>query len=192
MGEDISWPLSVAVHVRDALGLPATKPFFIPPVVPEVIERIPVTGPLIDVAHADEWVLWFSDLLADHLDMPSNAGIEYMWLADRAPAFQAIVESHFDAAWAAANRSRQAYGDYFHRNLRVQGMLITKLVASIEKEIGHRAAPFELDVRVLPVDGFWLHRVSQHRVLLSESARRDKDQLRRLLGPVIRELAKQN
>ncbi|POH56849.1 hypothetical protein [Arthrobacter glacialis] len=143
--------------------MPATKPFFVPPVVPEVAERIPVTGPLTDVALADEWVLWFSDLLADHLDMPSNAGIEYMSLADRAPAF--------------------------HANLRAHGMMMTSLVQSIEKNRGNKAAPFELDVLILPVAGFWLHRAGPNRVLLSESARRDAEQLRRLLGPIIAELA---
>ncbi|PYI67826.1 hypothetical protein CVV68_08115 [Arthrobacter livingstonensis] len=68
-------------------------------------------------------------------------------------------------------------------------MAVTKLVASIEKELGHRAAPFSLGIRILPVEGFWLHRTGPRRVLISEAARRDPGQLRRLLGPIVTELA---
>ncbi|MHA7268180.1 hypothetical protein [Arthrobacter sp. HLT1-20] len=189
MSEDLSWPMSVALHIRDALGLPATKPFFIPPVTPAVAEHLAVTGPELDLVLAADWTLWFSDLLADHLDMPSNAGIEYMSLGDRDAGFRCLVESCFEAARTAANSSRAAYDDYFQRNLRGQGMMITSLVASLEKELGHRAAAFDLDVRILPVEGLWLHRDSEHRVLMSQAARRDKEQLRHLLGPIVRELA---
>ncbi|MEO6530517.1 MAG: hypothetical protein ABIO25_06315 [Specibacter sp.] len=189
MSEDFSWPLTVALHVRDALGMPAAGPFFVPPVIPALAEHRAVTGPELDLVLADEWTLWFSDLLADHMDVPSNAGIGYMSLGDRDQGFRSLVESCFDAAKEAANSSRDAYFQHFHGSRGVEGLMITKLVASLEKELRHKAAPFELDVQILPVEGFWLHRVSGHRVLISESARRDREQLRRLLGPVVGELA---
>jgi hypothetical protein len=45
-------------------------------------------------------------------------------------------------------------------------------------------------VRILPVEGFWLHRTGPTRALMSEAARRNPAQVRSLLGPIIRELAR--
>lgn len=96
MGEGLSWPLTVALYVRDVLKLPAA---------------------------------------------------------------------------AAADSAFAGYFGRFQVNLRVEGSVATKLVRSIEKGLGHRAAPFNLNIRVLPVEGFWLHRSGPTQVLISESAR---------------------
>jgi len=189
MGEDASWHLSVALYIRDALGLPATKPFFIPPFLPAVPEHIPVTGPELDILLAEEWALWFSDLLADHVDLGTDQPFNGTVLERRSPAFQQAVAENADAARAAATSFRDSYGEHFYRNIKVEGPVINRLVRSVEKELGHRAAPFELNVRILPVDGFWLHRVNPNLVLVSETARRDQTALGSLLGPIIRELA---
>lgn len=186
MGEDLSWPLTVALYMRDVLRLPATAPFFIPPLVPQVAEHIPVTGPELDVVLADEWGPWFSDLSADHLEIPRGGSIGYFSLGDRAPAFCDMVERYFGEAVATADNAVEAF---FQANLRVEGLAVSKLVRSIEKELGHKAAPFELNLKILPVTGFWLHRTGPNQVLMSEAARRDPHHLHRLLGPVIRELA---
>ncbi|PYI67827.1 hypothetical protein CVV68_08120 [Arthrobacter livingstonensis] len=112
-GEDLSWPLTVVLYIRDVLKLPATAPFFIPPLVPEVPEHIPVTGPDLDVVLADEWTSWFSKLLADHLEMPRGGSIDYFSLEDRGPGFRDMVEQYFDAATAAANGAFEAYTQRF-------------------------------------------------------------------------------
>lgn len=190
MGEDLSWPLTVALYVRDVLKLPATVPFFVPPLVPEVPEHIPVTGPDLDIRLGDEWTAWFSGLLADPRVIPRGGPIDYFSLEDREPAFRDMVEKYFGSAAAAADNAFEAYFKQFQANLRVQGLAVTKLVQSIEKELGRKATPFELNLVILPLEGFWLHQTGPQQVLLSEAARRKPEQLRRLLGPVIRELVR--
>jgi hypothetical protein len=190
MGEDLSWPLTVALFIRDVLKLPATVPFFIPPLVPEVPEHIPVTGPELDTVLADEWAAWFSGLLADPLEIPRGAPIDYFSLAGRAPGFRDLAGRHFGEAVAAADKVHEAYFKHFYANMKVQGPILTKLVRTLEKELGHKAAPFKLGLRILPVEGFWLHRTAPDQVLISEAARGNPEQLRRLLGPVITELAR--
>jgi len=190
IGEDLSWPLTVALYIRDALRLPATAPFFIPPLVPEVPEHIPVTGPELDTVLADEWTAWFSELLADERGIPRGGPIGYFSLELRAPAFRDMVGRHFDQAAAAAGNAVEANFEHFHANMKAEGPVLTKLVRGIEKELGHKAAPFNLGLRILPVEGFWLHRTGPNRVLMSEAARRNPEQLRRLLSPVVTELAR--
>ncbi len=189
MSEDLSWPLTVALYIRDVLMLPATAPFFIPPLVTRVPDHIPVSGPELDVVLADEWEGWFLDLLADHLEIPRGGSIGYFSLGDRAPLFADTVGAYFEPAVAAADDAFEAYFKYFQANIRTQGSAMTKLVRSIEKELGRKAAPFDLGIKILPVDGFWLHRTGLSQVLMSEAAHRDPHHLRRLLGPVITELA---
>ena len=186
MGEDLSWPLTVALYIRDVLQLPATAPFFIPVLVPQVPEHTPVTGPEL----ADEWAAWFSDLLADHLEIPRGGPMGYFSLGDRAPGFRDLVEHCFVAASAAADTAHEAHFKHFRANIKTDGPVLTTLVRSIEKDLGHKAAPFDLNLKILPVEGFWLHRTGPNQVLMSEVARNDPHHLRRLLGPVIRELAR--
>ncbi|ALE07103.1 hypothetical protein AL755_19215 [Arthrobacter sp. ERGS1:01] len=190
MGEDASWHLTAALYIRDALGLPATKPFFIPPVRPSIPEHIPVTGPELDILLAGEWALWFSDLLADHVDWGTDQPLNGTVLERRSQAFQQAVADHAEAAGEAASTFRDSYGRHFQANFKSEGPVINRLVRSVEKERGHRAAPFELQLRILPVEGIWLHRVNPQLVLLSEVTRRDPGSLKNLLGPVITELAR--
>lgn len=189
MREDLTWPLTLALYIRDVLKLPATAPFFIPPLVPWVPERIPFTGPEPDIVLADEWQAWFSELLADPLEIPRGASIDYFSLGGRAPGFQNMVELYFAPASAAASNAHEAHFKHFQANIKEDGPVLTKLVRSIEKELGHKSAPFELNLKILPVEGFWLHRTGVHQVLVSEGARNDLHHLRRLLGPIVKELA---
>ena len=189
IGEDLSWPLTVALYVREALGLPATGPFFTPPLVPGVPEHIPVTGPGLDIGLADEWSAWFSGLLADPRVIPWGGSMDYFSLDLRDPVFRDMVARYFEAAVAAADIAHEDYAAHFHISIKTEGAYLGKLVRSVEKELGHTAAPFSLTLRILPVEGFWLHRTAPGEVLMSEPARRDPDHLHRLLVPIIRELA---
>lgn len=189
ISEDTSQPLAVALHVRDALALPATKPFYVPPVVPAVPERIPVTGPLTDVALADEWALWFDDVLLSRRDYSGSEAVESALLALRSPAFrQAAKRWMEEAREAAAQFKRHSFEEFVQRN-KEQGPTLTYLVQAIEKELGHTAAPFELGLKILPVDGEWVHQVDSGLVLMSQAIRFNPSALRRLLGPIIAELA---
>ncbi len=189
MGEDLSWPLTVALYIRDVLKLPATEPFFIPPLVPPVPEHIPVTGPELDIVLAGEWTAWFSGLMADPHAIPRGGSIDYFSLEGRAPSFRDLAARYFDEAMAAADIAHDGHFKHFHNNLKTESGYPSKLVRSIERELGRKAAPFKLNLVILPVEGFWLHRTAPTEVLMSEAARRDPEQLRRLLGPVVRELA---
>lgn len=189
MRQDLSWPLTVALYIRDALMLPATAPFFIPPLAPRVPEHIPVSGPEVDVVLADEWEVWFSGLLADHLEIPRGGSISYFSLGDRAPLFGDMVGNYFEPAVAAADDAFEAHSKDFHANIGFQGLAMAKLVKNSEKVPGHKAAPFELNLKLLPVEGKWMHQTGPSQVLMSMAARRDPGAMRRLLGPVIGELA---
>ncbi|ALV46421.1 hypothetical protein MB46_13930 [Arthrobacter alpinus] len=183
---DASWPLSVALYVRDALGLAATKPFFVPPVVPEVPEQIPATGPLSDVVLAGEWAHWFADLVRTRNGIRS---LDELLLEDRHPELQDSVQQHFIAAQSAAELFKVSYHDELMRSGKNHGAIPSRLVRTIEKELGRRASPFELAVRVVPVQGQWLHRPFPKLVLMSSAAQFDSDAQFRLLGPILRELA---
>lgn len=187
MGMDASWPLSVALYVRDALALPATRPFFVPPVEPQIPEQIAVRGPLTDVALADEWAHWFADLVRTRSGIRS---LDELLLEERDPDFQASVQRCFLAAQSAAELFKVAYHDELMLSGKKHSTIPSLLVCTLEKELGHRAAPFELEVKVVPVQGEWLHRPSPKLVLMSSAVQFDPDAQYRLLGPVLRELAR--
>ena len=126
MSEDASWHLTAALYIRDALGLPATRPFFIPPFLPAVPEHIPVSGPDLDIMHAEEWALWFTDLLADHMDMGTDQPFNGTVLERRSPAFQQAVTAQAEAARAVATSFRDGYFQHFHRNMKVEGLVMTR------------------------------------------------------------------
>ncbi|WP_425859839.1 hypothetical protein [Arthrobacter sp. TWP1-1] len=187
MGMDASWPLSVALFVRDALALPATRPFFVPPVVPQIPEQIAVRGPLTDVVLADEWAHWFADLVRTRSGIRS---LDELLLEERHPDFQASVQRCFLAAQSAAELFKVAFHDELMLSGKKHSTIPSALVRTLEKELGHRAAPFELEVRVVPVQGEWLHRPFPKLVLMSNTVQFSPDAQYRLLGPVLRELAR--
>ncbi|WP_146233290.1 hypothetical protein [Arthrobacter psychrolactophilus] len=187
MSLDASWPLSVALYIRDALALPATQPFFVPPVEPELPERIPVQGPLEIRLLADEWELWFTALINNR---SGSRSLDELLLEDRHLDLQSAVERCFIAAQSAAELFKLSFHDELMRSGKNHAAIPSRLVHTIEKELGHSAAPFELAVRVLPVQGQWLHRPSPRLVLMSSAVAFDPEAQLRLLGPVLRELAR--
>lgn len=186
VSEGTSWALSVALHIRDVYGIPATKPFFVPPLIPQVPEHIPVTGPLTDVALADEWALWFADLVSSRAHISSLAGL---LLAERTPAFQQAVEKQLGPAAAAADLFRDQDARDSARRWKADGPVLQELVRSVENDLGRKAQPFELEIRILPVSGYWLHQVAPARVLMNRPTQSDRTAARRLLGPIVRGLA---
>lgn len=186
MGMDASWSLSVALYVRDALALPATRPFFVPPMVPQIPEQIAVSGPLTDVVLADEWAHWFAELVRTRSGIRS---LDELLLEERHPDFQASVQRCFLAAQSAAELFKVAYHDELMLSGKKHSAIPSLLVRRLEKELGHRAAPFDLEVKVVPVQGEWLHRPSPKLVLMSNAVQFSPDAQYRLLGPVLRELA---
>ena len=184
--EGSSWPLAVALFIRDVYALPATKPFFVPPMDPQVPEHIPVVGPAGDGALADEWAVWFDSLVGTRASIHESAGL---MLEERTSAFRQAVENQLEPAVAAAEAFRNHDALDMRNGWKTDGPILPKLVRSIEKEQGHKAAPFDLEIRILPVAGTWLHQVAPQRVLTNRATRSDPAELRRLLGPIVRELA---
>lgn len=182
-----SWPLSVALYIRDVYGLPATRPFFVPPMSPAVPEHIPVTGPAGDIALADEWVHWFGELVRSRASIYDVAGL---LLEERSPAFRQAVENRLPQATEAAEKAKRYEVDQWRARRDSPGLALPKLVHSIEKELGRKAAPFNLEIRILPVAGLWLHQVAPSCVLMSFEIQSDPDAMGRLLGPIVRELAR--
>lgn len=181
-----SWPLTVALHVRDVYGLSATQPFFVPHLVPEVPEHIPVIGPTGDVALADEWALWFAALVRSRAAIHDSSGL---LLEEYSPIFRQAVEALLPAATVAAENFMAAEQADRARPGKANGPIIPNVVLAVEKELGRKAAPFSLEFRVLPVAGMWLHQVAPQLVLLGFEVQSDPAAMHRLLGPVVRALA---
>lgn len=184
--EDTSWPLAVALYIRDVYGLPATKPFFVPPMSPGVPEHIPVTGPAGDSALADEWAQWFADLVRSRAGIHDATGL---LLEERSPAFRQAVENQLPRAAEVAERFKASDGQDFARRWKADGPILNSVVRSVEKELGRKAAPFTMEIRILPVAGQWLHQVGPGTVLMNRGIQSDPDAMHRLMGPVIRGLA---
>lgn len=182
----LSWPLTAALYIRDVLKLPATQPFFIPPLVPGVPESISVIGPDLDIVLVDEWSAWFAGLVRSRADIQGFTGL---LLEDCRPAFRQAVEPLLDAASTTATSLRERDDRLAMAGMKASGVVLPKLVRSIEKELGHKAAPFALDILILPVEGVWLHAAAPQRVLTNRATFSDSHHLHRLLGPVIRDLA---
>ncbi|MFQ4148250.1 hypothetical protein AAGW05_06080 [Arthrobacter sp. LAPM80] len=182
---DASWPLTVALHIRDALSLPATRPFFVPPVVPKVPERIPVIGPTSDIALADEWSIWFADLVRSRAGMQSP---DELLLEGRHPMFQEAVQGCLLAGQSAAEQFKLDFHEDFVRSMKKQAGIPARIVRGAEKDLGREAPPFELVVRVVPVAGEWLYRHSPSVSLISSAAFLNPAAQRRLLEPVLRDL----
>lgn len=117
-------------------------------------EHIPVTGPELDVVLADEWAAWFSELSADHLEIPRGGSIGHFSFGDRAPAFRDMVGEYFETDGAAADNAFEAHYLAIMSN-HGANLAVTTLVRSIEKELGRKASPFDLDVKILPVERFF-------------------------------------
>ena len=169
------------------LGAPGNEALFVPPIVPEILEQIAVRGPLTDVVLADEWAHWFADLVRTRSGIRS---LGELLLEERHPDFQASVQRCFLAAQSAAELFKVAYHDQLMLSGKKHGPITSLLVRTLEKELGHRAAPFNLDVKVVPVQGEWLHQPSPQLVLMSNEVQFSPDAQYRLLGPVLREMAR--
>jgi hypothetical protein len=83
----------------------------------------------------------------------------------------------FIIALATLERTRQRVG------------LKWGIVNSVERSLGRTARPFRLDLRLLPVAGSYVRRLSAHRALLSLTMYRDRAAYGKWLTAVVEELA---
>lgn len=158
-----------------------------PPMSPEVPEHIPVTGPDVDTPLADEWAHWFGALVGSRASIQDAASL---LLEERSPAFRQAVEKQLPQAMEAAEKAKRYDVAEWRSRSDGAGLALPKLVRSLEKELGRKAAPFNLEFKILPVAGLWLHHVAPSHVLMSLEVQSDADAMGRLLGPIVRELAR--
>ena len=76
----------------------------------------------------------------------------------------------------------------FHRGRSGRGLVETRLVADLERNLGRRARPFQLRITAIPVAGRELWRLDPHHVLVIAELLRDSDEYRRRITPVLQAL----
>jgi hypothetical protein len=177
-----------ALYARDASGLDV-----------EMDDPVPALDPAVEVedrfaVHATpeaaaEWPRWWQaevDLgLAPAPDQPD------LWFAGRpvGPDLRALLTQTAAAVnlWQRA-RQREHTRSLAHR-APSQRLLVTHLVAEVERDLGRGAAAFKLRIGVLPVEGRWSGRPRVDHVLVSRELRGDDAAFREFLAPIIRSLA---
>ncbi len=185
--EDIGWAPTAVLYIRDALGLPTDRPFHVPRVAYPVPASCEGDGP-VAAELAEDWAAWFADVLA-HDESVATDPREFLGVSGYSPAFQHAVEDRLDAAYACADNLKGRYIDDFLRESHEQRLLLNRLVKSVEKSVRHRAAPFDLRLVTITVEGSWLRRVGRQFVLMSTELRHDPERLSESLGPILTELA---
>jgi hypothetical protein len=181
-------PLVAALYVRDAAGLEVGSDVVVPPLEPEV----PLDGalaPYATEAAAAQWGEWWESLLDRH---PEFRGVPPLVL-DRFPPLprelRALIETALPAGDAWFNARKREDLDELRRVGRPPVPAIGEVVRKIEREQGRTAAPFDLLIGILPVDGEWGRRVRRDHVLISRGLGRSVGGFEALLAPVVRELA---
>lgn len=207
IGVDEPQPLLIALYVRDATGL---RPR-ITPDIPRLQPAVPATEEQlsVDSLATAQWAEWWERLLdgggfwPDHKkpsDLPKlieDPEIQRLFyrptrdLASSAPSetpeLQRLVHRHHQAAvlWSEARHHEIAALS----SNRERGPLESEVVRKVERVLGRKARPFELDVRVLPVAATQAWRLSPSRALISRALYSDHAAYREWIQPIIEELA---
>lgn len=209
MSTDEPLMLVLALYVRDASGLhphlESDIPALEPPVPHDISSSLPAR------AASNQWEAWWHEILEgggfwpEDLDPRDSTKVRgdrriqtlHYWPLrfaapdfpglDASPELQALVRRHHQAAlawgsarkyeWDALERSRQRVGFEWG------------IVKSLEKSLGRTARPFRLDLRLLPVAGSFVRRLSANRALMSLTMYRNQIAYRDWLAVVIEELA---
>ena len=209
MGTDEPQSLLMALYVRDAAALrPRIDPDLPPlePPVPLDQEQLPMTS-----VASDQWADWWRQLLdgggfwPDHKSPPDMSRLRhdpelqriFYWPSrylppdfvglSGAPELQALVRKHYEAARVWSDARKHEFVALTAARQRVS--LEWEVVQTIERGLGRKARPFELDIRVLPVEAVQAWRLSPKRALISRALFWDRAAYREWLRPIIEELA---
>jgi hypothetical protein len=209
MGTDEPQSLLMALYVRDAAGLrPRIDPDLPPlePAVPFDHEQ----AHLAAIA-SDQWADWWRQLLEgggfwpDHKSPPDMSRVRddpelqriFYWPSrylppdfvglSGAPELQSLVRRHYEAARVWSEARKHEFVALTVARQRVS--LEWEVVQAIERGVGRKARPFELDMRVLPFEAVQAWRLSPKRALVSRALFRDRAAYREWLRPIIEELA---
>jgi|GEM_PF-665131 len=201
--------LLMALYVRDASGLRPQVDPDIPALEPTVpIDEHP--SPLDSIASA-QWAQWWQHLLDGGGFWPEHKNASdlsrlthdpelqrlFYWpsryLASNyaglssTPELQALVRRQHEAAraWSEARK----YEFVALSSARQRVLLESEIVRAVERGLGRRARPFELDIRVVPVAAVQAWRLSSRRALVTRALFGDRAAYIEWLRPIIEELA---
>jgi hypothetical protein len=209
MATDEPQSLLMSLYVRDASGLSPQVDPDIPSLEPGVPFR-EKPSPVDRVASA-QWGDWWQELLdgggswPDHKSPPDMSRLRddpelqriFYWPSRHlapdfvglsgTPELQALVRRHYEAARVWSEARKHEFVALTVARQRVS--LEWEVVHTIERGLGRKARPFELDIRVLPVEAVQAWRLSPKRALVSRALFRDRAAYREWLRPIIEELA---
>lgn len=186
ISEGRGWALTVALHLRDTLGLRPEQDIRIPRLEPAVEPDEALTRQ-ISADTAAAWNSWFSRLLSGRFPRGQDPRPQTIAAAP-GPAFRRLVEAAFEVGCTWVRERDMEQLREFSQQTRERRILINRIVKSVEQSLGREASPFTLLLTSLPVEGFWAHRSSVGHVLMSKATRNNPEELTRLLDPILREL----
>lgn len=177
--------LGIALHVRDAAGLPTLTEPAVPALDALFAAPDPPGGDL--VAAGGQWGRWWESLLDGEQGLggmvpPGFAGLT-SW-----PDLRAVVTALFEPAVRWTGHRRTTFIAAFAENGAPVG-IEGDVVRSVERDLGRRAAPFRLRITVLPVSGAWWAARGPSHLLVSEQFRADTLAYGSVLRPVVATLA---
>ena len=180
--------LVVALHLRDAAGLDVRSDVVVPRLLPSVIHD-GALEPYATAQAAEAWTPWWDGLLERGQEL---RGVPLL-LSDPPPDLpedlRALIATGLPAAnaWFAARKREDI--EVIRRAGRPRMPNVVEVVKEVEQELGHRAAPFDLLISILPVTGMWAKRVRRDHVLVSRELSGFDAGFEAFLEPVVRELA---
>jgi len=194
-------PLVIGLFVRDVAGLKSRHAWL-----PHCAPATPRANGEGSEEAAHQWDLWWDRSLSNNWNGPdqSQEQLAAMWWLppdfeslQSAPALQEVVAWHFPDAAQWARDRKQEHVELmtgtpdprpFHRGRSGRGLVETKLVADLERNLGRRARPFHLWITEIPVAGKELWQLDPHHVLLTAELLRDSDEYRRRITPALQAL----
>jgi hypothetical protein len=209
MATDEPQSLLMALYVRDASGLRPQVDPDIPSLEPGVPFREKPSA--VDRVASAQWGDWWQQLLdgggfwPDHKSPPDMSRLRddpelqriFYWPSryrppdfvglSGTPELQALVRRHHEAARVWSDARKHEFVALSTARQRVS--LESEIVRTVERGLGRKARPFELDIRVLPVEAVQAWRLSPNRALVSRALFRDRAAYREWLRPIIEELA---
>ena len=174
--------LAVALYVRDVVGIAHTAA---PVGLPELAPSVRTGGTVLASPEAGaDWNAWW----ARALTMGARAGLDlqppHFPAFANAPALQALLQEHFDAAqrWAS-DRTRSSV------RASSTDLPLGDTMSEIEDRLGRAAKPFNLRLDVVPVAGRRLGTASPEHLLVPSALLQEPEQLLTLVRPAVERLA---
>jgi hypothetical protein len=186
---DFEQQCSNMLYVRDAAGLTGPADYVVPALAPAVELRADL-APYATSGAAEDWDRWWTA----RLERLGGRACLDMTPAGPPPEPGTDLRALFNAVIDDANAWWRERKIEFVERTTGGGARLAKghagdTVARIEREIGRTSAPFELTVKLLPIDRRWGRRIHPTLVVVSERLWLDPGARDAFLDPVVRTLA---